>query len=56
MFTKEESYLASGNWGFNCGHGALCALLDFTQNEIRPKLLEFEKKGYTNPRLMIRII
>lgn len=56
MFTKKESDLASDNWGFNCGPGALCAMLDLTPDQIRPKLLEFEKKGYTNPRLMKQII
>jgi hypothetical protein len=56
VFTKEESDLASDNWGFNCGPGALCAMMGLTPNEIRPNLFEFERKKYTNPKLMKKII
>ena len=56
MFTKEESDLASDNWGFNCGPGACCAMFDLTPNQIRSKLFDFEKKKYTNPSLMKKII
>jgi hypothetical protein len=56
MFTKEEYYSASDAWGFNCGPGALCAMMGLTPNEIRPNLFEFERKKYTNPKLMKKII
>lgn len=55
-FNVNDAQLASDEWGFNCGPGALCAVLDMTPNEIRPHLLDFESKGYTNPTLMYRIL
>jgi hypothetical protein len=50
--TLDEAQAASDTWGFNCGPGAICAVLNLTPDEIRPKLGDFEKKGYTNPTLM----
>ena len=55
-FTVKDAQAAGDAWRFNCGPGALCALLDMTPAEIRPKLLDFESKGYTNPRLMRAIL
>lgn len=43
-------------WGFNCGPAAVCAILGKTPNEIRPHLLDFERKRYTNPTLMADIL
>ena len=51
-FTEEDSIAAAEEWNFNCGPGALCAVLDKTPNEIRSLMGDFEKKGYTNPTLM----
>ena len=51
-FTLEDTNRAGIEWRFNCGPGALCAVLDMTPDELRPKLHDFERKGYTNPTLM----
>lgn len=51
-FTIEDAQKASDEWQFNCGPGALCAILGLTPDELRPNLGEFEAKGYTNPTLM----
>lgn len=51
-FTLSDAQKAGDDWGFNCGPGALCAVLDMTPDELRPKLGDFERKGYTNPTLM----
>jgi hypothetical protein len=51
-FDVDEAQAASDEWGFNCGPGALCAVLNLTPDEIRPHLADFERKGYTNPKLM----
>lgn len=55
-FTVDDAQAAGNTWRFNCGPGALCALLDMTPNEIRPHLGDFERKGYTNPTLMRQIL
>lgn len=52
----ENAQEASDEWGFNCGPGALCAVLGMTPDSIRPHLLDFEIKGYTNPTLMANIL
>lgn len=54
--TPDDSQRAWEAWGFNCGPGALCAALSLTPEEIRPHLLDFEEKGYTNPSLMKGIL
>lgn len=51
-FTIEDAQAAADEWRFNCGPGALCAVLGMTPTEIRPYLGDFERKGYTNPTLM----
>lgn len=51
-----EEVLHAVHWGFNCGPGALCAVLGMTPNQIRPHLLDFETKGYTNPTLMRQVL
>ena len=55
-FTPAEAEAAADDWGFNCGPGALCAVLGLTPNEIRPHLGDFEHKRYTNPTLMWSIL
>lgn len=55
-YTEEEALAASEEWGFNCGPGALCAVLNLKPDQLRPHLLDFEEKGYTNPTLMFRIL
>lgn len=51
-FTQDEANAAGDAWGFNCGPAALCAVLGLTPDEVRPHLGDFERKQYTNPRLM----
>ena len=51
-FTVDDAQRAYDEWGWNCGPGALCAVLDMTPDEIRPHMLDFELKRYTNPTLM----
>ena len=53
-FSAEEAYAT--DWRFNCGPGALCAVLGMTPAEIRPHMLDFERKGYTNPTLMLDVL
>lgn len=55
-FTLEDAQRAGDAWGFNCGPGALCAVLHKTPDGIRPHLLTFEQKRYTNPTLMLDIL
>ena len=55
-FTIDDAQRAADKWNFNCGPGALCAVLDKTPDEMRPHLLDFEAKGYTNPTLMYDIL
>ena len=55
-FGLDEARAGSDEWGFNCGPGALCAVLDRTPAEIRPHLGDFERKRYTNPSLMAAIL
>lgn len=55
-FTLEDAQRASDEWRFNCGPGALCAVLGMTPAELRPHLRDFEAKGYTNPTLMADIL
>lgn len=55
-FSQADGRAASDEWTFNCGPGALCGVLNMTPTEIRPHLLDFETKGYTNPTLMFDIL
>jgi hypothetical protein len=55
-FDLEAAQTAGREWGFNCGPAALCALLKMTPDEVRPHLMGFEGKGYTNPSLMADIL
>lgn len=51
-FTAEDGERAHAEWHCNCGPGALAAILGLTLDQVRPLLVGFEKKGYTNPTLM----
>ena len=55
-FGVEDAQKASDEWGFNCGPGALCAVLDLTPAELRPHLGDFEQKRYTNPTMMSAVL
>jgi len=55
-FSVEDNHRAFEEWGFNCGPGALCAVLNLTPDEIRPKLGSFERKRYTDPELMLEVL
>lgn len=55
-FGDAETRAASDEWGFNCGPGALCAALGMTPAELRPHMLDFESKHYTNPTLMFGVL
>jgi len=52
-WNKRDAETAVKQWGFNCGPAALCAVTGLTPQEIRPHLVGFESKGYTNPTLML---
>ena len=51
-FTEAEAHAAHDAWGFNCGPAALCGVLGLRPEQVRPHLLGFEERGYTNPTLM----
>lgn len=55
-FTIDDAQAAGDAWRFNCGPGAICAVVRMTPNEVRPHLGDFERKGYTNPTLMFQIL
>lgn len=55
-FDRDEAQAAAEAWGFNCGPGALCAVTGMTPAAIRPLMGDFEKKGYTNPTLMVEVL
>jgi hypothetical protein len=55
-FDLSDAHEAARVWRFNCGPGALCAALAVSPKQIRPHLMEFEAKGYTNPTMMYSIL
>ncbi len=55
-FSPADAELATCQWGFNCGPSALCAVLGMTPDEIRPLMGDFERKRYTNPKLMLEVL
>lgn len=55
-FSRDEVIAAGEEWNFNCGPGALCAVLGMKPAQLRPHLLDFERKGYTNPTLMFGVL
>lgn len=52
-FSAIDATIAYDAWRFNCGPGALAAILGLTPHEVRPLMGDFENKGYTNPTLML---
>ncbi len=50
--TLEDAQRAADAWGANCGPGALAAVLGKTLDDVRPHLVGFDLKGYTNPTMM----
>jgi hypothetical protein len=55
-YSLDEAQAAFDDWTFNCGPGALCAVTGLKPEELRPHLLDFEQKHYTNPTLMLQIL
>lgn len=55
-FDHNEAEVAYKEWGFNCGPGAVCGLLGMTPSEVRPHMGNFEKKKYTDPLLMLKVL
>lgn len=53
---SEEEVEEASAWGFNCGPAAICAALRMRPAQLRPHLLDFEAKRYTNPSLMTAIL
>jgi hypothetical protein len=51
-FSPLEADSAGEEWGFNCGPGALCAALGLRPEQVRPHLIGFDEKRYTNPTMM----
>lgn len=51
-FTAEDADRAHSEWHCNCGPGAIAGILHLTLDEVRPYMGDFERKGYTNPKLM----
>lgn len=55
-FTLADAERAAETWGANCGPGAVAAMMGLTLDELRPAMGDFERKGYTNPTLMIAVL
>ena len=55
-FDAADADRAAEEWGCNCGPAAVAAVCGLTLDEVRPHLHEFERKRYTNPLLMYRIL
>lgn len=52
-FNLADAERAHDEWGANCGPGALAAIMGLTLDEVRPRMGDFERKGYTNPTMML---
>lgn len=55
-FDAADAQRAAETWGANCGPGALAAICGLTFDELRPRLGEFEQKGYTTEHLVRRVL
>lgn len=55
-FTYEDAERAHSEWGANCGPTAVAAISRLTLDELRPHMGSFEKKKYTNPKLMWEVL
>ena len=56
VFSCDDSEAAHKAWDFNCGPGAIAAVVRMTPDELRPFMGDFERKYYTNPTLMFDIL
>ena len=52
-FSLADADRAYDEWGANCGPGALAAIMKMTLDEVRPYLVGFDAKHYTNPTMMM---
>ncbi len=52
-FDVDAANAAGDAWRFNCGPGAIAALLSLTPDEVRPHLGDFETKGYMNAPMVM---
>jgi len=50
--TAAEADTAYENWGCNCGPSALAAIMGLRLDDVRPHLVGFDQKHYTNPTMM----
>lgn len=55
-FTAADVERAHDAWGCNCGPTAIAAMLHLPLDTVRAQLGDFERKGYTNPTLMIETL
>lgn len=51
-FTPDDAQRAFDDWGCNCGPTALAVMSGMTLDEVRPHLIGFDAKRYTNPTMM----
>lgn len=51
-FTDERAEAEFEAWGFNCGPAAIAAMLGLTPEQVRPHMVGFDAKRYTNPTMM----
>ena len=51
-FSLGDAQRAADEWGANCGPGAIAAVLGLTLNEVRPHMQGFDRKRYSNPKLV----
>ena len=52
-FDVDAAQAAADAFGFNCGPGAIAALLSLTPGELRPHLGDFKAKGYMNAPMVM---
>jgi hypothetical protein len=55
-FSSDELDAAYEEWGCNCGPAALAAAVGCSLEEVRPRLGDFEQRGYMNPSMMAEAI
>jgi len=54
--TLEQLNALHDEWKFNCGPASICAVTGLTPEQLRPHMLDFESRGYTNPTLMFAVL